>query len=154
MDAAGRIAIADPGASRLVRVDSMDGGGWVELPLPPATVTAHPYGCAFGLGGILVADPGASRVLLVADGVAGGETVTTVIDGSADGSLLAPIAAAEVAGALFVADVAGASLAHFASVAPGDGGGWMLRDRLYGQPSAFPSPLFPRIGGFTAAGAL
>jgi sugar lactone lactonase YvrE len=72
MDAAGRITIADPGSSRLVRVDSMDGGGWVELPLPPASVTARPYGCAFGLGGILVTDPGASRVLLVADDGAGG----------------------------------------------------------------------------------
>lgn len=148
VDGAGRILVADPGASRVVRIADMEGSGWVELPLPAAAATARPYGCAAGLDGILVADPGASRVLLLADDGAGGDTVTTLIDGGAEASLLAPVAALALDGSLFVADAAGASLARFDPAA--DGGGWILTDRLYGQRSAFPSPLFPRIGGFTA----
>lgn len=147
-DSMGRIMIADPGAGRVVRIDTMEGEGWIEIALPPAAAAPRPYGLAIGLGGILIADAGGSRVLLVSDDGAGGDSVTTLIDGAADASLLAPIAAVEWAGALLVADPAGASIAHFVPIGS-ESDGWRLASRLYGQPSSFPSPLFPRIGGFT-----
>jgi DNA-binding beta-propeller fold protein YncE len=151
-DSLGRIVIADPGASRVVRIDAMDGSGWVEFPLPPNAAGPRPYGVTPGLGGIVIADPGASRILLLSN-AGDGDSVTTIIDGAVDGSLLAPIAAVQFAGELFVADPAGASLARF-TPPDSDHAGWTLAARLYGQRAAFPSPQFPRIGGFTAGASM
>jgi hypothetical protein len=56
IDAAGRLVVADPGNSRLVRFDleAFDGGpagGWQEIPLPAGASPPRPFGvCAFGAG--------------------------------------------------------------------------------------------------------
>ncbi len=146
-DSSGRIVIADPGAGRVVRIDAMGGSGWLELSLPTSTAVARPYGVTAGLGGILIADPGTSRVLLLlSTDDMNVESVSTVIDGS-DGTLPTPITAVELFGALYVADLAGVSIARFAQDASG---GWKVEGRLLGERGPFPSPRFPRIGGFTA----
>jgi len=152
VDATGRITVADPGAGRVVRLSGMDGADWNEVPLPPSAAQPRPYGIAIKFGGVLIADSGTSRVLLLATDAAGGESVSVLIDGAADGSLIAPVAALEWSDALLVADPAGASIAEFAP--PLDGGAWTLLRRLYGQRAPFPSPPFARIGGLMAGGAL
>ena len=152
-DAMGRIVIADPGAGRLVRIDGMDGTGWTELTLPESRFLARPYGLTAPLGGILIADPGTRRILLLSTDEEGGDQCTVLIDGTEENTLLqAPTVAIEFDGSLYIADPAGASLALFHPEE--DAVHWTLADRLYGELEAFPSPLFPRIGGFTAAGAI
>jgi DNA-binding beta-propeller fold protein YncE len=148
VDKRGGILIADPGAGRLVRVEDASGVGWNEIALPPAAAIARPYGASAGLTGVLVADAANARILLVTDNGSGGDTVTVLIDGAADRSLLAPIEAVDWQGVVYVADPAGASIARFKPIAEEDGGGWMLSKRLYGTPRAFPAPVFSRIGGF------
>lgn len=149
-DSSGRIVIADPGAGRVVRIDAMGGSGWLELSLPASTAVARPYGVTAGLCGILIADPGTSRVLLWSTDDANVESVRTVIDGS-DGTLPTPITAVELFGELYVADLVGVSIARFAQDASGD---WKVDARLLGERGPFPSPRFPRIGGFTAGAKL
>jgi sugar lactone lactonase YvrE len=144
VDSLGKIVIADPGLGRVVRIDGIDGAGWLEVTLPTSAAVTRPYGVAAGLGGILIADPGASRVLLLSVDSAKAESVTTVIDGS-DGSLPLPVAAVALDGALYVADLVGVSIGHFAQDARDN---WKVESRLLGEPGPFPSPRFSRIGGF------
>lgn len=145
-DSAGRIVVVDPGAGRVVRIDTMDGSNWLVLSLPTSKAVARPYGVTAGLGGMLIADPGTSRVLLWLTDPANDDSVRTIIDGG-DGTLPTPIAAVEQSGALYVADLTGVSIARFAQDASRD---WKVDVRLMGERGSYPSPRFPRIGGFTA----
>jgi hypothetical protein len=138
-----RLIIADPGAGQVVRIDAIDGSNWTPITLPAATAPARPYGVSASSLGILIADASTACILLLAEG--GTASATVLIDGTV-GTLISPIAAVEFLGELFVADVAGASVARFVADTSDT---WTLVARLSGERGPFSSPRFPRIGGFT-----
>jgi DNA-binding beta-propeller fold protein YncE len=147
-DAAGRTLIADPGLLRLVRIDASDGSGWTVLPLPPALRPPQPYDISTGPDGtLLLTDIANSRVLqLAADG-----TVVTLIDGTIDRSIIAPIAAVLHGDGIVVADAAAAQLTGWTLDA--DTSRWTLKEHLLGIPAVTGGPSFPRLCGLTSSGA-
>jgi DNA-binding beta-propeller fold protein YncE len=143
VDAHRRILVADPGLSRLVRVDDTSGSGWTEITLPAGS---RPYGLAHGPDGtVLVTDQAGARVLALADD----DTVSVIVDGRPDRRLVAPVAGVLHDGDVVVADAATASLTRWS-----DGGGaWTFAERLRGDPGPTGGPEFSRLCGLAAGGA-
>lgn len=147
VDDSGRTWATDPGLGALVRVDAADGSGWTSILLPSGAAPLQPYGVAGHPLGVLVTDLVNARVLLVnpADDIA-----TTLIDGSTDRRVIAPLIAVGHRKNLIVADSAGARLVRWS---PDGAGGWAHSGELIGIPDPTGGPHFARITGLGSTGA-
>ncbi|MCA0180093.1 MAG: hypothetical protein LCH77_10980 [Actinobacteria bacterium] len=133
VDAAGRIWISDAGLHRLVRVDELDGSGWVTiaLPLTDAGRGRATAGLADTASGMAVCDPTGGKVWVIPTdpdtGAPGPPAV--LVDGAADRSLIAPVGLTRSGTDWVVADAGGARLVSFADA----GGPWAHRHELLGR---------------------
>ncbi|CRK56526.1 hypothetical protein [Alloactinosynnema sp. L-07] len=135
VDELGRIWVSDPGNSRVIRVDAIDGTGWVEIPLPAGTV---PYGISAHGSGVHVVDSGNQQIITVdADGA-----VTNLI-GLADGTWVSPAFVTATGDDVVIADVVANELRSLAA----DG---TVTAALRGSPPDQLDPLFDSIGGVAA----
>lgn len=135
----GMLLVSDPKARRLVVLDPADPLMWEEIPLPPGALPCTPYGLMSGAdGSVLVTDLTGGRVLLFDAG-----TVTVLVDGAADRSLLAPVAALHVGESLVVAD---AAIGEIGTWTKDDvTGTWDRTDRLRGVPGPLGGPEFASL---------
>jgi DNA-binding beta-propeller fold protein YncE len=142
VDSAGRILVADPGADRLVRIDTPDGSGWIELALPPGARTPRPYALAAGPGGgVLVTDLLNSRILLLA----ADDSMSVLIDGFADRSLIAPVAVSMLGADIVVADAGAARISRWTLAV--DSGLWSSVQQVDGWTGPRGGPAFSSLTG-------
>lgn len=140
VDYAGRIVVTDPGAGRLVRFAGPDGSGFEEIALPSGARPSRPYAVAAGPGnGLLVTDLVNGRVLLLAPD----DTLTELINGSADRSLIAPVGLATSGDDVLIADAAAASVTRWRFDA--DSASWQLAQRQDGRGSPRGGPEFSSL---------
>jgi DNA-binding beta-propeller fold protein YncE len=145
VDGAGRILVADPGADRLVRIDTPDGSGWTNLALLPGAKTPRPYALAAGPdGGVLVSDLHNARILLLA----ADDSMSVLIDGSADRSLIAPVAVSMLGASIVVADAAAARISRWTLDA--ESGIWSMVEQLDGRGWPRGGPEFSSLTGLVA----
>jgi len=142
VDGTGRILVADPGADRLVRIDTPDGSGWTDLALPPGAKTPRPYALAAGPGGgVLVSDLLNGRILLLA----ADDSMSVLIDGFADRSLIAPVAMSMLGTGIVVADAAAARISRWTLDA--DSGVWSVVQQIDGRAGPRGGPAFSSLTG-------
>ncbi len=139
VDDSDRIWVSDPGAHRLTRVDSPDGGGWVEVALPAAAHPPVPYGIGAKGDGVVLVDAGNSR-LLVLDG----DGTTTASVDLGDGTWVSPSFVTSVGTNLVVGDAVANELRL---LEPSGGGGLTTAGVLRGSPPDVLEPLFDSLGG-------
>lgn len=141
IDTSDRIVVADPGADRLVRFDAPNGSGWTELALPAGAKPARPYALGLGMGGVLVSDLVNSRILLLS----GNGSVSVLIDGRTDRSLIAPVGLAMLGSDVVVADAATGCITRWT---PGSGASpWSIVERLDGRGGVTGGPRFSSLSG-------
>lgn len=135
----GSVLVSDPAARRLIVLDSTDPLMWEEILLPAGELPCTPFGLTPGGGGtVLVTDLTGGRVLLFDAGA-----VTVLVDGAADRSLLAPVAAVRVGQDMVVADAASGELGTWTLNV--DTGAWERTHRLPGVPGPLGGPEFSSL---------
>lgn len=143
-DSTGRILVADPGADRLVRFAGPDGFGFEEIALPLGARPSRPYAIAAGPGdGLLITDLVNARVLLLDQN----DTITVMIDGLSDRSLIAPVSAAMSGNDVLIADAAAGCLTQWRFDA--GSASWKLAQRRDGRGGPAGGPAFSSLSGLT-----
>lgn len=136
VDSSDRIWISDPGAKRVVRIDGIDGSGWVQIGLSAAANPARPYGICAYQGGVIVMDVGNSRLIRIDEDQATVAALTA-------GTWIGPTFVTALGDNLVVADVRGNALLLLEP----DGDGFAIVDSLRGSPPNTVVALFDSLGG-------
>jgi len=138
VDTSDRVWVSDPGASRLIRIDALDGSGWTEIALPPAAAVPIPYGISAHRDGVVLIDAGNARLLII-----DGDGATSSTLDLADGTWVSPGFVASLGDILVVADV----VANELRLLEPDGRGHTVIASLRGSPPDLTDPLFDSVGG-------
>jgi streptogramin lyase len=138
VDTSGRMWVSDPGANRVTRIDALDGSGWIEIALPPATGPTIPFSLSAHQDGVVVIDVGNAR-LLVVDGTG---STSAAVD-LRDGAWVSPTFVASLHDNVVVADV----VANELRLLELQGAGYTVTARLRGSPPDVLDPLFDSVGG-------